>query len=130
VAAHASRQSFNSSVEFQSRFFFPNPPPHLAHRQHDMRVRLGLPSFALSQCTLRSRPCRDRQTPSARNRGERDALLLVHLARIENSTSRAKLRVLALLPASTSFHKVVRSFKRSGAPSGNITSEWTRRPCC
>jgi hypothetical protein len=58
---------------------------------------------------------------------ERDALLLVHFARDRELHLAGKLRVLALLPASTSFHKVARSFKRSGAPSGNMISEWVAR---
>jgi hypothetical protein len=36
-----------------------------------------------------------------------------------------KLRVLALLARLHLVPQVSRSFKRSGAPSGNITSEWT-----
>jgi hypothetical protein len=57
--------------------------------------------------------------------GERDALFLFISRGIENSTSRASCASLRFSPASTSFHRVSRSFKRSGAPSGSMISEWT-----
>jgi hypothetical protein len=54
-----------------------------------------------------------------------DALFPGQLARNGEFDLAGKLRVLALLGASTAFQSFSRSANSSGAPSGSITSEWT-----
>jgi hypothetical protein len=100
--------------------------PYLAHRQHDMRVRLGLAVLAHvpMHIEVRDHAAFDELLVHEIAR-ELDALRLVQLARNRELNLAGKLRVLAFLAASTSFHKVARSFKRSGAPSGSMISEWT-----
>lgn len=86
---------------------------------------LGLPSSARSKCTLRSATIpRFTNCSSTKSRASCTLCRWFISRGIENSTSRASCASSRFSPASTSFHNVVRSANRPGAPLGNITSEW------
>src|SRR3546814_8029050 len=71
--------------------------PHVAHRQHDVRVGLGTAVLRLvpMHVQVRDHPAIDKLRLHEILR-ERDALLLVHLARNRELHLTGKLRVLAL----------------------------------
>ena len=96
-SAQRSRQRSTISVRFQSRTFWPKPFSSTA-RMVSMTWAwgLGMPSSAISQCTLRS-AIMPRSTNSRLHEvaGEFDALRLSHLARNGEFDLAGKLGILA-----------------------------------
>jgi hypothetical protein len=99
---HASRHSCKSAVLFHSRTFWPKPSGPTSRIDSMTWARLGASVLAHIPMHIEVGHHTASTNCFSTNCGERDALLLVQLARIENSTS-GKLRVLRFSPASTSF---------------------------
>ena len=126
-SAHRSRQRSTISVRFHSRTFGPKPFSSTV-RMVSMTCAwgLGLPSSAMSQCTLRSAIMpRSTNSDCTKSRASSMPCACVISRGRENSTSRASCASFLISKASTSFQSRSRSRHASGAFSGSMTSEWT-----